>query len=139
MMFGFELDENRKLVYIDLSGRLPYEIKVNVGISGFNGYQFHVATLTGELLDDFRHGVVDVLRPFLRRKDSMTELELVEYHKRCIFRDDGEFACYYDTSSSIDWLNENGFDHRGLLANELAELVTDYELKQIKPNGQFKK
>lgn len=120
----FELDENRKLVYIDLSCRLPYEIKVNVGVSGFNGYQFHVATLTGELLDDFRYGVIDVLRPFLRKKDSMTELELVEYHKRCIRRDDGEFVCYYDTLSSIDWLYENGFDSRGLIAKELAEDVS---------------
>lgn len=120
----FELDENRKLVFIDLSCRLPYDIKVNVGVSSFNGYQFHVATLTGEILDDFRYGVVDVLRPFLRRKDSMTELELVEYHKRCIRRDDGEFVCYYDTLSSIDWLYENGFDCRGLIAKELAEDVS---------------
>ena len=81
--------------------------------------------------DDFgssnkRHytGCVDFIKPYLRPMSSMTEEEKEEYKALCL-EETFTFATWqkvrwYDTWKSIDWLNKNMFDYRGLIEKELA-------------------
>lgn len=64
----------------------------------------------------------DAVKPYLRPMDSMTKEEIEDYHNLCtkqwnVHIDD---YWYYDTVESIDWLNSNHFDHRGLIPKGLV-------------------
>ena len=64
---------------------------------------------------------LDGLIPYLRPLSSMTEEELAKYHSLC----DSYYDIYFDTGSSIDWLNAHHFDYRGLIKKGLAIAVTE--------------
>ena len=92
--------EDKKLLFIDLCARLPYDVILAIGNK--NPYQ---AKLINEYLTiDF----IEVIKPYLRPMSSMTEEEKEDYHKLC----DSYYGVYFDSVRSIDWLNAHYFDYR---------------------------
>ena len=63
---------------------------------------------------------VDQIRLCLRKKDSMTTEDYKEYdsHRRHVSDEYNRYC--FDCDESIDWLNENHFDHRDLIPNGMA-------------------
>ena len=68
------------------------------------------------------------IKPYLFPLSSMTEEQKNEYYNLCIEeerekRELGEWVTkvyYHNTIESIDWLNKNHFDYRGLIEKGLA-------------------
>lgn len=131
--------EDKKLVFIDLSARIPYHVRVKVWLKDGT-------TEEGPL--DLQHNYDDVLRdafyynkivdikPYLRPISSMTEEEKEEFHKLKQFsvtvimpngvsriepiyivdlEEDGD-----GLNHLYDWLNAHHFDYRGLIEKGLA-------------------
>lgn len=64
---------------------------------------------------------IENVKPYLFPMSSMTRVEVLEYIslKESIIASDD--VCYYfETYESIDWLNKNHFDYRGLIPKGLA-------------------
>ena len=126
--------EDKDLLAKDLCARLPYHVKVKVdddkepytllAINANNnicvvGLQFDDVYATSRV-------EIERIKPFLRRKSSMTNSELTIYHALCdehYILDYGEE--YYDTPQSLDYLNEIHVDYRGLINKGLAIEVTE--------------
>ena len=110
--------ENKELLFKDLSVRLPYHVRVKVWLKDGT---------TEEGVLDLEHNYADVLRdafyynkiidikPYLRPMSSMTLEEEREYNltKTLSIVD-------YPTLESFDWLNAHHFDYRGLIEKGLA-------------------
>lgn len=121
--------ENKELLIKDLCARLPYDVKVL-----YNNEVFNIDYISGiyeEIkLDNSDRYTIDVLevKPYLFLLSSMTEEYEKEYYNLCIEeeREEIEFGewvtrvYYHDTIESIDWLNKNHFDYRGLIEKGLA-------------------
>ena len=118
-----------KLLLIDLTGRIPYNVKVYHPDYGdepetldtvFNfvsiehgGIQCNCDDIGPEDI----HKLTEC-KPYLRSMSSMTEDERIEYLECCdLDSDDSLTAPYYH---GIDWLNEHHFDYRGLIEKGLA-------------------
>lgn len=119
--------EDKQLLLKDLCARLPYEVEVEIISCGQEKLKPWVGKLYCKDLDCFIHDTsYKSVKPFLRRKSSMTNEELIIYHSFCNYNyifDYGEV--YYDTPESLDYLNENHFDYRGLIPKGLAIEVTE--------------
>lgn len=134
--------ENIKLLIKDLCGRLPYGIKFRYAyIDEFFHKKYGTSTLEG-VLPPYRiiHSTLvgeeylqiekDEVKPYLFPLSYMTKEQEKEYESLCIKKIseythidlyDIIFAKdYYDTIESIDWLNKNHFDYRGLIKKGLA-------------------
>ena len=124
--------ENKELLFKDLSARLHYGVKVTTTnpavefgvISGISiEYKISVRTKHADIVFDCAE-----VKPYLRPMSSMTDEEKKEYYKLCIakfikagpgYTYDGWWE-YYDTTVSIDWATKKMFDYRGLINKELA-------------------
>jgi len=106
--------EEKQLLFKDLCGRLPYEVKIN--IKSDYTREMEDTKLTPYHLDGLGYNVeYRNLRPYLRPMSSMTEEEWDEYGDLYDpFRDKQEFH------EIIDWLNTHHFDYRGLIEKGLA-------------------
>ena len=121
--------EEKQLLLIDLCARLPYKVRIKCDaypngavVKGIVGEQvFHTPYfIGGEIIID-KH-TIDTVRPYLRSMSSMTEEEANEWAKASNMKfdmEDGFFDCY-DAHLSVDWLNKNMFDFRGLIPMGLA-------------------
>lgn len=121
--------EEKDLLIKDLCARLPYDVKVL-----YNNEVFNIDYISGiyeEIkLDNSDRYTIDVLevKPYLFLLSSMAEEQEKEYYNLCIEeeREEIEFGewvtrvYYHDTIESIDWLNKNHFDYRGLIKRGLA-------------------
>lgn len=118
------MNDNKKLTkLIDLCGRLPYGVIIehNGDISKLDtifmcdSISISSTSLDGEYLYNLD---LDEFKPYLFPMSSMTEEQKSEYRSLCIEAADkyGDIVMY-DTSESIDWLNTNHFDYRGLIPN----------------------
>lgn len=130
--------EDKKLLLIDLCGRLPYGVKVCVYEESAEPetlWDIHTNALNPYLsTDKWMMVYPENVKPYLRPMSSMTEDEKVEYN-RAADRDlnrmavkvgkklqgneklDETLTPYYE---HIDWLNEHHFDYRGLIEKGLA-------------------
>ena len=125
--------EDKELLLQDLSGRLPYGVKIKLGdydyqVCGYNSekplslkiwyyYKDNSKSLIDVYLEDYR--------PYLRPMSSMTEEEEEEYRNI----DNSSYSCPMDyahipASERIDWFNSHHFDYRGLIEKGLAIAVT---------------
>ena len=99
---------------IDILSRLPYNLRIVYKGTLYNAdYDAGQIVLRGRA-DVFRVSVKFV-KPLLRRMNSMTEEEKIEYET--LLADatvDGEVW------KVTDWLNRNMFDYRGLIDDNLA-------------------
>ena len=125
------IQEDKNLILKDLCARLPYGVKVK-------GYSGKTDTLTlgnCDLVSMFYKDEDNwYCKPYLRQMDSMTDEELEAYHNLC-FEEEREVCeygewitkvYYHDTIYSIDWLNKNMFDFRGLIPKDLALSTDEY-------------
>ncbi len=113
--------EERQLLLVDLSARLPYGVKVYVGDDLAMtlrqiDYKCFCESWENEDFKSHSRWKLSYLRPM----SSMTEEEKEEY---CNLQD--KFLCssqypVTDAYELFDWLNKNHFDYRGLIEKGLA-------------------
>ena len=131
--------EDKELVLIDLSARLPYGVKCcfRYSIKSKILREADNFVLTPTLYDIFtcKRFEEDYIKPYLRPMSSMTEEEKEELShllpKDWSVEIDKLNNFYFDISPSIfmeidvflniiDWLNAHHFDYRGLIEKGLA-------------------
>ena len=127
-------EKEKSLLIKDLCARLPYGVKVQdtrCEISGklrdmlvyplYKGNDVYDYIAVTNFYTDCYYDNIEYFKPYLFPLSSMTEKQMEEYHNNCntgINRSGDEV--YYDCLESIDWLNENHFDYRGLIEKGLA-------------------
>ena len=121
--------EDKELLLKDLCARLPYGLKVKC-----EKYSFPVTILYAGNDDEVKFketgGIENVctIKPYLFPLSSMTDKQKAEYYFLCDdvptyhyeygdIVDDIEF---HDSWKSIDYLNANHFDYRGIIEYGLA-------------------
>ena len=123
--------EEKELLLKDLSGRLPYGVKLKYIEDCVVKKISHTITMDTVWLEHVIYGDADV-KPYLRPMSSMTEEEYQEYGKAC----DLDCDCSSNTlrenlkaksrvlisawHHGVDWLNAHHFDYRGLIEKGLA-------------------
>ena len=125
--------EEKDLLLKDLSGRLPYGVKVK--FNNINILKLGTHTRVGEYVTD----VIEPCKPYLFPLSNMTEEQKIECFKGTPLEIDkyGDVAVkddFYGNSQYtdleiylevIDWLNAHHFDYRGLIKKGLAIDVTN--------------
>ena len=91
--------EDYELMFIDMCGRLPYGVKVEEEVYSINTDRY--ITHSSDEID------IENTRPYLFPMHNMTEEQYKQYIK-----------C--NVVESLDWLNRNHFDYRGLIDRGLA-------------------
>ena len=140
--------ENKELLFKDLSARIPYHVRAKVWLKdrtteeGPLDLQHNYADV---LLNAFYYNKIVDIKPYLRPMSSMTKEEKKEFSKLLVKRyceedweghistsycikidnvyTDDEDGIKYPSAFSIDaidWLNAHHFDYRGLLERRLA-------------------
>lgn len=120
-------NKEKDLLLKDLCARLPYSVqccaknnhKISGSLVGIIGENVHVFS-SG-------HGVfsINVIKPYLFPLLSMTEEQKQEYQ---YITERWMYDTSYSISDSIDWLNKNHFDYRGLIKNGLAIDATNLNI-----------
>lgn len=119
--------EYKDLLIKDLCARAPYGVKYMRYSWNYDTDQELPVIETLEFVDKDgyinhrRVYKVDDIKPYLRPMSSMTGVEILEYLslKESIVASD-DITYYFETYKSIDWLNKNMFDYRGLIPMGLA-------------------
>lgn len=104
--------EERDILIADLCGRLPYGVKIKEEYGDYINVNIHNAHIE-HLIDRVASGLDKLV---LRPMSSMTEEEEEEWWD--IFSE--EHTVTEEHHKSIDWLNKNMFDYRGLIPKGLA-------------------
>ena len=111
--------EDKELLLKDLCARLPYGVKVESIFINTDtkkrkscGIEVFDATCILMIRDGFGE-----FKPYLFPLSSMTEEQKKEYQ---YITERWMYDSSYSISDSIDWLNENYFDYRGLIPMGLA-------------------
>ena len=110
--------EERQLLLVDLSARFPYNVVVDCRdeVSRFTCY------LTSDMLWEIQNNnCYWEYKPYLFPLSSITEEQEREYGS---LLEVDIYGIGYDTVESIDWLNKNHFDYRGLIEKGLAKDAT---------------
>ena len=111
--------EYKELLLTDLCARLPYGVKF---LRESWNYEWDQELSVIEVLEDIdKHGYinrtkvynVEDIKPYLFPLSSMTE----EQEKEWLYTLSSDYHITYDT---VDWLNKNHFDYRGLIPMGLA-------------------
>ena len=108
------LNSDKELLLRDLSGRLPYGVKVKT--NNIHILKLGTHTRVGEYVTD----VIEPCKPYLFPLSSMAE-EQKEFLRRqswCIAISTS--GTIETTIEGFDWLNKNHFDYRGLIEKSLA-------------------
>ena len=121
------LQEHKELLLKDLCARLPYGIKF---LRESWNYEWDQELSVIEVLEDIdkdgyinRTKVYNVedINPYLFPLSSMTE----EQEKEWLYTLSSDYHITYDT---VDWLNKNHFDYRGLIPMGLAIDATNLNI-----------
>lgn len=119
--------EDKHILLVDLCSRLPYgticeDIYGNLGTLLDLAPKLNSVTLKISELGSTWTTDIDKVKPYLRPMSSMDGAEVLEYIslKESIVASDGT-TYFFETDKSIDWLNENHFDYRGLIEKNLAK------------------
>lgn len=116
--------EDKELLFKDLSARLPYNVLVHIydiDICNYDNYLYE------DYLSKFRINFIRI-KPYLRTMSSMTDEEKEEFEllaNRCITTSVG--FVHFEAQALINWLDKKMFDHRGLIPKGLA-LVAPEEM-----------
>ena len=119
--------EHKELLFKDLCARLPYGIKF---LRESWNYEWDQELSVIEVLEDIdkdgyinRTKVYNVedIKPYLFPLSSMTE----EQEKEWLYTLSSDYHITYDT---VDWLNKNHFDYRGLIPMGLAIDATNLNI-----------
>ena len=143
--------EDKELVFKDICARLPYGVHILVHDTfEYSTVPFQNAYLkacdTSELIDsislNLRYSSKDKLfnkiikehkdyleiTPCLFPLSSMTDKQKNEYQ---YITERGMYDPVYSRSDSIDWLNKNHFDYRGLIEKGLAIDATGTDIYDV--------
>ena len=126
--------EDKALLIKDLCTRLPYNVMCQVEFKEDGKYNSKVMLLSGIFTDEAyfttKGGSIysNEYKPYLFPLSSMTDKQKREYNMLRDFvythhyeyEDIVEDADLYDNWASIDYLNANHFDYRGLIPMGLA-------------------
>ena len=126
--------EDKELLLKDLCARLPYGVFCNIGLDyPLSLQRLSVDKLDGILLDFYEDGkdyqvYLSEVKPYLFPLSNMTEEQKKEYNTLLTDvptyqYEYGELVTViesYDNWRSIDYLNANHFDYRGLIEDGLA-------------------
>ena len=113
----------KKLLIKDLSSRLPYKVIVDYAYNAFDVRKGNYikrgskCILNCHLLDVFisprQNEKGEYIKPYLFPLSSITK----EQEKEWLYTLSSDYHITYDT---VDWLNKNHFDYRGLIEKGLA-------------------
>ena len=113
--------EDKELLLKDLCARLPYGVKMNHIADDEHSPKTLIGVakdmITLEGLGGYECVDVENYKPYLFPLSSMTEEQKREYQ---YITERWMYDPSYSISDSIDWLNKNCFDYRGLIPQELA-------------------
>ena len=113
--------EDKELLLKDLCARLPYGVKMNHIADDEHSPKTLIGVakdmITLEGLGGYECVDVENYKPYLFPMSSMTEEQKREYQ---YITERWMYDPSYSISDSIDWLNKNCFDYRGLIPQELA-------------------
>ena len=128
--------EDKELLLKDLSGRIPYGLRLKIG--DYSDYKLIGIVITDEhpiKLEVIENGTPykievssDIIKPYLRPMSSMTEEEYKElksissYYGFAPYEFIGDWCPNYEMT---DWLNAHHFDYRNLIERGLAIEVTE--------------
>ena len=122
--------EDKQLLLKDLCARLPYGVKVESVFINTDtkkrkscGIEVFDATCILMIRDGFGE-----FKPYLFPLSSMTEKQKKEYQ---YITERWMNDPSYSISDSIDWLNENHFDYRGLIEKGLAIDATGTDIYAV--------
>ena len=122
--------EDKELVFKDICARLPYGVKVESVFLNTDtkkrkscGIEVFDATCILMIRDGFGE-----FKPCLFPLSSMTEKQKKEYQ---YITERWMNDPSYSISDSIDWLNENHFDYRGLIEKGLAIDATGTDIYAV--------
>ena len=119
--------EDKELLLKDLCARLPYEVKIELTWWVMDEGTYVNATLEPDhieqLLNDENR--ITEIKPYLFPLSNMTEEQKKEYQ---YITERWMYDSSYSISDSIDWLNKNHFDYRGLIPMGLAIDATNLNI-----------
>jgi len=122
--------EDKKLLFVDLCGRLPYypkcEMIDNLRVVNNKKESSYISTLFPKHIELFSYHNNFTIKPYLRPISSMTEEEMAEFKWLNGECDNMPTFNYIPVEHYrlFDWLNRNYFDYRGLIPKGLAIEVT---------------
>ena len=122
--------EDKELVFKDICARLPYGVKVESVFINTDtkkrkphGIEVFDATCILMIRDGFGE-----FKPYLFPLSSMTDKQKNEYQ---YITERWMNDPAYSISDSIDWLNKNHFDYRGLIEKGLAIDATGTDIYDV--------
>lgn len=114
--------EDKELLLKDLCTRLPHGVK---GLITYNGDKdvFTIKGIYNDILSlsDSKCCHLEDFRPYLFPISSMTDEQEKEWRYTLSY----DYNITYDT---VDWLNKNHFDYRGLIEKGLAIDATNLNI-----------
>lgn len=115
--------ENKEILLKDLCARLPYNVICQVEFKENRKYNSKVMLLSGIFTDEAyfttKGGSIysNEYKPYLFSLSSMTDYQKSDYQ---FITERWMNDPSHSISDSIDWLNKNHFDYRGLIEKGLA-------------------
>ena len=111
--------EDKELLLKDLCARLPYGVKIELTWWVMDEGTYINATLEPDHIEQLLNNEdrITEIKPYLFPLSSMTEEQKKEYQ---YITERWMYDSSYSISDSIDWLNKNHFDYRGLIPMGLA-------------------
>lgn len=116
--------EEKKLLLVDISARLPYGVicQVDDGAAGLNDGKLVEIDISKELVrfdaDYYWDAYIDDIKPYLRPMSSMTEEEEKEFNK--VVYDSIDIDNISPCVCVANWLYSKCFDVYGLITKGLA-------------------
>ena len=123
--------ENKELLLKDLCARLPYNVICQVEFKENGKYNSKVMLLSGIFTDEAyfttKGGSIysNEYKPYLFPMSSMTDYQKSDYQ---FITERWMNDPSHSISDSIDWLNKNHFDYRGLIEKGLAIDATNLNI-----------
>ena len=119
--------EDKELLLKDLTARLPYCVKIELTWWVMDEGTYVNVTLEPEHIEQLLNyeNYITEIKPYLFPLSSMTEEQKKEYQ---YITERWMYDSSYSISDSIDWLNKNHFDYRGLIPMRLAIDATNLNI-----------
>lgn len=123
--------EDKELLLKDLCARLPYNVICQVEFKENGKYNSKVMLLSGIFTDEAyfttKGGSIysNEYKPYLFPMSSMTDYQKSDYQ---FITERWMNDPSHSISDSIDWLNKNHFDYRGLIEKRLAIDATNLNI-----------
>ena len=119
--------EDKELLLKDLCARLPYGVKIELTWWVMDEGTYINATLEPDHIEQLLNNEdrITEIKPYLFPLSNMTEEQKKEYQ---YITERWMYDSSYSISDSIDWLNKNHFDYRGLIPMGLAIDATNLNI-----------